>query len=38
MENKIKNITQKIKRWIFGNDIDLLKIKQMEKAGIIPVF
>jgi len=29
---------QKLKRWIFGNDIDLAKIKSLEEAGITPVF
>jgi hypothetical protein len=29
---------QKIKRWIFGNDIDLAKIKLLEENGIKPVF
>jgi len=38
MENKTKNITQKIKRLIFGNYIDLLKIKQMEDKGIVALF
>jgi hypothetical protein len=29
---------QKIKRWIFGNDIDLGKIKSLEERGIIAFF
>jgi len=33
-----QTIKQKIKGWIFGNDIDLLKIKQLEERGIIATF
>lgn len=38
MENKKQNKKQRIKGWIFGNDIDLLKIKQLEDKGIIALF
>jgi len=36
MEKEV--IKQKVKRWIFGNYINLTKIKLLEEAGITPVF
>jgi len=35
---EMKKITQRVERWIFGDYIDLLKIKSLEESGIKPVF